>query len=54
MIGISHVPCCYANSVAMATRGDIHYSFVLSRIEFTFGKEVPWDKRHQSHTSLLL
>ena len=28
-------------------------SFALSRIEFIFGKEVPWDNRHQPHTSLL-
>ena len=50
MIGISHLPRCYANSVAMATRVT---HFVLSRIEFTFGKEVPWDERHQLHASLL-
>ena len=28
-------------------------SFALDRIEFVFGKEAPWDNRHQPHTSLL-
>ena len=27
--------------------------FVLSRIESLFGMEIPWDDRHQPHTSLL-
>ena len=28
-------------------------SFALRHIESIFGKEVPWDKRHHPHTSLL-
>ena len=28
-------------------------SFALGRIEFIFGNEIPWDNRHQPHTSLL-
>ena len=41
MIGISRIPRCYANSVTWRPEWDIHYSFILSRIELIFGKEVP-------------
>ena len=46
MVGISHIPRCYGNSVAMATIMNLNYSFVLSFIEFMFGMEVSWDNRH--------
>ena len=51
MIGINHIPRCYGNLVAMATRvKKTNYSFVLSCIEFIFGMELAWDNRHQPHT----
>ena len=53
MINISHIPRCYGNTVAMATRGNVSNFFVLSRFEFMFGMQVPWSNKHQPHTSLL-
>ena len=53
MTGISHMSHCCGNSVAMATRVKINNSFVLSRIEFTFGMEVSLDDRHQPYPLLL-
>ena len=37
----------------MATTIIVNNSFVLGRIKSIFGMEVPWDDRHQPHTSLL-
>ena len=37
MTGISHIPCCYGSSVAMASRMKLNSSFVLSCIEVTCG-----------------
>ena len=39
-IGISLIPRCYGNLVAMATRVNLYNFFVLSRIEFIFGREI--------------
>ena len=52
-IGISLIPCCNGNLVAIATKVKLYNFFVLSRIEFIFGMEIPLDNRHQLHTSLL-
>ena len=40
-IGISLIPHCYGNLVAMATKVKPYNVFVLSPIEFIFGMEIP-------------
>ena len=40
-IGISLIPHCYGNLVAMATKVNLYNVFVSSPIEFIFGKEIP-------------
>ena len=46
MIGISHIPQCYGNSVAMPTRVIPQLPLCLSRIEFMFVMKVSWNSRH--------
>ena len=59
MTGISKLPHCYGNSVAMVAQlpwqpgQNLNNSFFFSRIESIFGMEVPWHDRHQPATSLL-
>ena len=41
MICLSHLSHCYGYLVAMVTKRYLSKYFVLSPIEFIFGKEVP-------------
>ena len=45
-IGISQIPHCYGNLVAIVTKRYLNTSFVLSLIEFIFDMEVPKDDKH--------
>ena len=39
--------------MAMAARVNLNNSFVLICIEFVVGMEVPWNDKHQLHSSFL-
>ena len=62
MIDISHIPCYFGKSVAMATaiyhvtlvnqlpwqsEWNLNNFFVLSSTEFIFGMDATWDNKHQ-------
>ena len=54
MTGISQLPHCYGNTVAMATKSETQYNyFDFNCIELLFGMEVLWHHRHQPTTLLL-